>query len=388
MRSFSSVVLLVNELYGVIPMKMGIHSLFIRFFRWNDIKNLASKPIRQVVELDNFLNRIINGDSLYLAKQIPDNSINLIITSPPYYKQRDYGMGIGFGNEDEFSEYIENLCKLFHECVRMLKNDGSIVFNVGDKYEDSSLLLAPYRFAIEVLKRESVRLVNNVTWVKLNPTPRQFKRRLVSSTEPFFHFVKSDDYYYDIDAFMNHLDRSKKSNGNRSNGNIGKRYFELIDQSSLSDEEKNMARNELIEVIQEVKSGKLDSFRMKIRGIHSQPFGGQEGGRKIQLEKKGFTIIRIHGNSLKRDVIECPVETIKGSKHPAIYPEYIVQQFINMLTKEGDIVLDPFMGSGTTAIACKNLNRYYIGFEINPEYCTYAEERINSVEFQSIMEFY
>jgi len=60
------VVLLVNELYGVIPMKMGIHSLFIRFFRWNDIKNLASKPIIQVVELDKFLNRIINGDSLHL----------------------------------------------------------------------------------------------------------------------------------------------------------------------------------------------------------------------------------------------------------------------------------------------------------------------------------
>jgi site-specific DNA-methyltransferase (adenine-specific) len=187
---------------------------------------------------------------------------------------------------------------------------------------------------------------------------------------------------------MGHIDRSRKNNGDRNNGNIGKKYFELIEQSSLSDEEKVMGRKELIEVIQEVKSGKLDSFRMKIRGIHSQPFGGQEGGRKIQLEKKGFTIIRIHGNSLKRDVIECPVETIKGSKHPAIYPEYIIQQFINMLTREGDLVLDPFIGSGTTAIACKNLSRYYIGFEINPEYCAYAEERLNSVEFQSVLEFY
>jgi len=228
----------------------------------------------------------------------------------------------------------------------------------------------------------------SITWVKLNPTPRQFRRRLVSSIEPFFHFVKSDDYYYDIDAFMGHLDRSRKNNVDRNNGNIGKNYFKLIEQSSLSDEEKVMGRKELIEVIQEVKSGKLDSFRMKIRGIHSQPFGGQEGGRKIQLEKKGFTIIRIHGNSLKRDVIECPVETIKGSKHPAIYPEYIIQQFINLLTKEGNVVLDPFIGSGTTAIACKNLNRHYIGFEINPEYCTYAEERLNSVEAQSILELF
>ena len=335
--------------------------------------------------LENALNKIICGDSLYLMKEIPSESVHLIITSPPYYKQRDYGMGIG--NEDKFDDYIENLCRFFHECVRVLRDDGSIIFNVGDKYENSSLLLAPYRFAIESLKREPVKLVNNITWVKLNPTPRQFKRRLVSSTEPFFHFVKSDDYYYDVDAFMNHLDR-KKSNGNRNNGNIGKKYFDLIEQSSLSDEEKSMAKRELVEVIQEVKTGKLDSFRMKIRGLHSQPFGGQEGGRKIQLEKKGFTIIRIHGNSLKRDVIECPVETIKGGRHPAVYPEYIIIQFINLLTKEDDIVLDPFIGSGTTALACKKLNRHYIGFEINPEYCEYAEERLNSIESQIIMEFY
>jgi len=114
-----------------------------------------------MVKLESFLNSIINGDSLQLAKEIPDESINLIITSPPYYKQRDYGLGIG--NENEFEEYIENLCQLFHECVRIIKDDGSIVFNVGDKYEDGSLLLAPYKFTIEVLKRESVKLVNNIT---------------------------------------------------------------------------------------------------------------------------------------------------------------------------------------------------------------------------------
>ncbi|HGE71590.1 TPA: site-specific DNA-methyltransferase [Candidatus Poribacteria bacterium] len=333
--------------------------------------------------LEDVLDKIICGDSLYLMKEIPSESINLIITSPPYYKQRDYGMGIG--NENRFDDYIENLCNIFHECVRVLRNDGSIIFNIGDKYENSSLLLAPYRFALEAIRRESVKLVNNITWVKLNPTPRQFKRRLVSSTEPFFHFVKSDDYYYDIDAFM---DYPNKKRIDRNNGNIGKKYFDLIEQSFLSDEEKSMAKKELLDVIQEVKSGKLDSFRMKIRGIHSQPFGGQEGGRKIQLEKKGFTIIRIHGNSLKRDVIECPVETIKGGKHPAVYPEYIVTQFMKLLTKEDDIVLDPFIGSGTTAIVCKKLKRHYIGFEINPEYCEYAEKRLNDIQSQFVMEFY
>ena len=65
------------------------------------------------------------------------------------------------------------------------KNDGSIVFNIGDKYQDSNLLLVPYRFALAATETGLVKLVNEVTWVKRNPTPRQFRRRLVSSTEPF-----------------------------------------------------------------------------------------------------------------------------------------------------------------------------------------------------------
>lgn len=72
-----------------------------------------------------------------------------------------------------------------------------------------------------------------------------------------------------------------------------------------------MARNALEEVIGEVRNGEIQGFRMKIRGIHSEPFGGQEGGRKIQLDKNGFTIIRIYGNPLKKDVIITPVESLK-----------------------------------------------------------------------------
>ena len=334
-------------------------------------------------KLVKFLNRIICGNNLELLEDIPDKSINLVVTSPPYYKQRDYGGGMG--NEKSVEGYIENLCEVFHECVRVVKDDGSIVFNIGDKYENANLLLVPYRFAIEVLGKEPVKLANNITWVKLNPTPRQFKRRLVSSTEPFFHFVKSNNYYYNINAFMSHLAVMERGI-NKSSNNIGKTYFKLIEKSSLSEEQKNMAREELLEVIQEVKMGKIDSFRMKIRGIHSSPFGGQEGGRKIQLMKKGFTIIRIHGDALKRDVIECPVETIKGCKHPAIYPEYIIQELLKLLTRKGDVALDPFMGSGTTAVACKKLGRNYIGFEINPDYCKYAEERIKNIEYQLSIE--
>lgn len=318
-------------------------------------------------------NSIVCGDSYNLIKFVPSSSVNLVITSPPYYQQRDYGGGIG--NENHVEEYVEKLVYLMKECVRVIRDDGSIVFNLGDKYEDASLLLVPYRFAIEASKISTLRLVNAITWVKRNPTPRQFKRRLVSSTEPFFHFAKSDQYYYDIDAFMASSRPAKSRNG--STDKVGSRYYELIESSSLSSNQKEVARKELIQVIQEVRLGKIEGFRMKIKGIHSEPFGGQAGGRQIQLDTKGFTIIRIHGNPLKKDVIEMPVESLKGRNHPAMYPVSLITEFLYLLTREGDLVLDPFMGSGSTAVACKSTSRRYLGFELNPDYCRFAEERLN-----------
>jgi site-specific DNA-methyltransferase (adenine-specific) len=318
------------------------------------------------------LDRILCGDNLELIQQLPDCSVQLVITSPPYFQQRDYGGGIG--NEARLEEYLDSLLSLFRECVRVVKDDGSLVFNLGDKYEDSSLLLVPYRFAIGATETGLVKLVNDVTWVKKNPTPRQFTRRLVSSTEPFFHFVKTADYFYNPDAFMVNEDTPQKL---RAQGkSVGQKYFELIDQSDLSEAEKHNARLALEKAIQEVRRGEIAGLRMKIRGIHAEAFGGQDGGRKIQIEKNGFTIIRLRGNKLKRDVLEHSVESIKGIKHPAIYPVKIVEEFLHLLTRLGDVVLDPFIGSGSTAVACKKLGRHFIGYDINPEYCRHARSRL------------
>jgi site-specific DNA-methyltransferase (adenine-specific) len=115
---------------------------------------------------------------------------------------------------------------------------------------------------------------------------------------------------------------------------------------------------------------------MKIRGLHALPYGGQAGGRLTQIENKGFTIIKIYGNSIRKDVIESNVETIKGNIHPAVYPEFIIQELLKLLTKEGDVVLDPFLGSGTTAVVAQRLKRKYIGIEIHPEFVEYAKNRI------------
>jgi len=332
-------------------------------------------------------NKIYNDDCLKVLKTIPDESIDLVITSPPYFQQRDYG-NIGIGNEDTVEEYIENLILIFKECVRVTKNTGSVVFNVGDKYKNGNLLLVPYRFAIQAQSIKNVKLINEITWAKLNPAPKQDPKKLTTSKEPFFLFVKSNDYYFDKDSFLEYKDKYFSSKKKNSNSDIGKKYFELIEKSFLSKDEKLKAQKELIEVIQEVQTGKIESFRMKIRGVHALPYGGQAGGRLTQINNKGFTIIKIYGNSLKKDIIESTVETIKGNIHPAVYPEYVVQELIKLLTEEGNIVLDPFLGSGTTAIVSKKLNRKYIGIEIFDEYVNYAESKLKNVSVDNLFEMY
>lgn len=329
--------------------------------------------------IENELNKIYCGDCKEVLKDIPSNSVDLVLTSPPYFQQRDYGGGDGVGNEKTVEEYIENIMIVFRECVRIIKNTGSIVFNIGDKYIDGNLQLVPYKFALAVQKEKEVKLINELTWVKVNPTPKQDPRKLVSSKEPFFIFTKSNEYYFNKESFMEYRDKflngSRKSGGN----DIGKKYFELIEKSGLSAENKQRAKKELYEVIREVKEGKLESFRMKIQGMHALPYGGQAGGRLTQIETKGFTIIKIYGNSIRKDVIESTVETIKGNVHPAVYPKFIIQELIKLLTKEDDVVLDPFLGSGTTAVVAASLRRNYIGIEIHPEYIEYAKKRLNEI---------
>jgi site-specific DNA-methyltransferase (adenine-specific) len=336
----------------------------------------------ELLEIQAKTNTIILGDSLNILQNLESESIDLVITSPPYFQQRDYGNGnLGIGNEITEEEYLENILAIFFECVRVLKPTGSIVFNLGDKYIDGGLSLLPYKFAIRAIESKQVFLVNQITWSKLNPTPRQDKRKLIQATEPFFIFAKSKNYYFDLESYLKHLDNLNKTNKSKPTEKLGKQYFELIEKSELSDEQKANARKSLQEAILAVQNGEIDSFRMKIKGVHKEAYGGMEGGRNNQIRNNGFTIIKILGNKLKKDVIESPVEITKDNAHPAVYPLYIVQELIKLLSKENDLVLDPFCGSGTTCLAAKNLKRKYLGIEINPEYVNLANERLKQTDF-------
>ena len=330
----------------------------------------------------DYIDKIIQGDNLVILQSMESNSVDMVITSPPYFQQRDYGNGTAeIGNEDTEEQYLENLLAIFYECVRVTKPTGTIVYNIGDKYINGGLSLIPYKFAIQAIESKNVFLINTITWSKLNPTPRQDKRKLIQATEPFFIFAKSKDYCFNIDEYLQHLDVLNKRNANNPNTKIGEKYFELIENADLTEIEKKNAKKELNDAIQSVILGEISSFIMKIRGKHKLAYGGQAGGRNNQITNNGFSIIKITGNKLKKDIIESPVEITKNNSHPAVYPIYIIQELIKLLSNKGDIVLDPVNGSGTTCVAAKNLGRHYIGIEINPEYVELATQRIKETKF-------
>ena len=317
---------------------------------------------------------ILNGDCRELVPDIA-HSIDLVVTSPPYFQQRIYDEP-GLGNERTLNEYLDNIIEIMQVLIGSVKETGSIVINMGDKFVKGHLQLAPYRFAIRVQDELGLQLINTITWVKSNPTPRTYNRRLVPSTEPCFHFALSPNYYYDREKWSANQDTMPTiSKSTRT----GESYRMLIDTSLLDDEERENAHSALDEAIREVQEGEIHSFRMKIRGIHALAYGGQAGGRNNQIRDQGFTIIRLTGQRMKRDVLELPVANSKSQQHPAPFPVELAEQFITMLCPPSGTVLDPFCGGGSTLVAAYRQDRTAIGIDINDNYCKLAEQKLEEV---------
>lgn len=314
---------------------------------------------------------IICADSEEKLADFEPESVDLAVTSPPYFQQREYTTG-SLGNEETIEDYLDGIIRPFARLVRVMKPTGNIVYNMGDKIIGGSLQLIPYRFALRVLHQFNLRLVNDITWIKSNPTPHQFTRRLTISAEPFFHFAIGSSYYYDRQAFQ----PSEPKPRSKPTDKLGSRYRTLIESSELNEDERQAAHKALDEAIADVCEGRIHSFRMKIRGIHAPAYGGQEGGRKIRIERDGFTIIRITGQPMKRDLIESPVESLPGNEHPAVFPVRVIRELVRLLCPPGGLVLDPYLGSGSTMVAALLEGRNCIGIDISEEYCRSARNRV------------
>ena len=295
-------------------------------------------------------------------RTFPDNSFDQVIYSPVYWLRRKYN-GLGNGNEKTFEEYNAYLQQVFDESLRVVKPDGTVVVILGDQWVDGSQFFLPYRFAITARDRTRAKVINDVTWEKLNAMPA-FARRLANCGEQVFVFAKTDDYHFDPTPFMDAPRRTPKPTKR-----LGQHYRMLIDRHLVGDQ-RRAAHEALDRLIEQVKSGEIVGFRMKIRGAHTLAWRGWENGASRAMLKSGFHAFRLRGGSIARNIVAHAVASRKGGTHPAVLPVGLAKMFIDAFCKPGGHTCDPFMGSGTSAIAALETGRTFTGIEIDPEYHT------------------
>ncbi len=280
-----------------------------------------SKGIAKEIPLldENWINRIHVGDSLEILKKLPDNCVNCVVTSPPYWGLRDYGITGQIGAESTIDEFINNLTEVFREVRRVLALDGTLWLNIGDSYTSGNrtwrdsddknqaramdyrpktpdglkpkdLIGVPWRLAF-ALQADGWYLRSDIIWNKPNCQPESVKDRPTRSHEYVFLFSKSKFYYYD---------------------------YESIKQDSKEGDKKKNART--------------------VWNINTEPFKGA---------------------------------------HFAVFPPKLIFPCILAGSKVGGIVLDPFFGSGTVGEVALLSERRFIGLELNSEYAEIAQNRLH-----------
>lgn len=262
------------------------------------------------------INNIHCGDSLELLKELPDNSVDLVITSPPYSTLKTYITDTGIPAD----KYVEWFLPICNEICRVIKPTGSFILNINDKVEGG--FRHPYVFDLisQIHKRTELKMFERLFWNKTKGLPN--RSRFGDRVEYLFWFAKSKDFKFFIDEMRTEYSESSIK---RMKKPLKKRYARTEGDDNL--EYKDWAPN---------KKGALPT-----------------------------TLVNISSESKKI-----------ADNHVAVYPVKLVEYFIKGSTEVGDLVLDPFMGSGTTAVACNNLSRNWMGFELQQEYINVANKRI------------
>jgi len=302
------------------------------------------------------LNVIHNQNCLEGMKALPDNSIDCIVTSPPYWSLRSYEHPDQIGIENDFTDYVSQITSIFQSAKRVLKTTGTAFLNIGDTYGgaghgyskqwtkskeryklmdgdnktgklrnsdyNKSMLMLPYRIAINLID-SGWKLRNIIIWHKPNQLPQGVFDRFTNDFEPVFFFTKSNRY-----NFIQQLEPYEKPL-NRWGGDI------LI-ANGVSEWSEATGQK-----------------AYRTRNIRPNPKG---------RNMRSVWSINTRGEK---------------EKHYAVYPQKLVARCIKAGCPEGGIVLDPFMGSGTTAVVARKLNRNFIGYELNPDYIKIANRKLN-----------
>ena len=307
------------------------------------------------------MSKILCGDAAEQLKTLPRESVNMCVTSPPYYGLRDYGEQGQIGIEQSPSEYIARLVKVFDEVYRVLAKDGTLWLNIGDSYagggkgpmtlsqngknkdvfdmhnriyevpkswsgiKPKDMIGIPWMLAF-ALRERGWYLRSDIIWYKTNCLPESAKDRPTKTYEHIFLLAKSRRYYFDYKAIQEPLKEVSKA-----------RY----------------------------KRGRSSNSK----------YAGQQG---ITQEREDFSDFDQQFRR-KRDVWEVSTNTYKMDEHFAMFPEKLIEPCILAGSKVGGVVLDPFFGSGTTGAVAKRFGREYIGIDLNARYLEKAKARIDNV---------
>ena len=324
------------------------------------------------------------GNSLLELKKIPKESIQTVVTSPPYWGLRDYGHDSQLGAENTPDEYVDGLVDVFREIRRVLKKDGTVWLNLGDSYptgkieglKPKDLAGIPWRVAF-ALQEDGWWLRSDIIWHKPNPMPESVTDRPTKSHEYIFLLTKNPRYYYDADAVrephtweennprLSGMERNAqkyrdKVYGGGCSGFAGHSGTRKADGSSLNHPLGKNKRTVWTEDDKNIKGN------MSERGVTRTT----EGLNLKSAEEKQHPLGRN-----KRDVWTVNTKPFPEA-HFATFPEKLIDTCIKAGTKENDIVLDPFSGAGTTGVVACKLNRIYIGIELNPEYAEMSKNRL------------
>ena len=281
---------------------------------------------------------ILQGNCIDKIKELKNNSIDCVVSSPPYFGLRDYGVDGQFGLEKTYQDYIANTVKVFETFKPKLKDTATIWWNVGDSYssgkrttttnqygiKEKDLLMIPNRVAI-ALQEAGWYIRSEIIWHKPNPMPESVRDRPTSCHEKIWLITKNKKYYYDADAIKEPLAVSSMPRLNQDIKN-----------------QKGSAR---------ANAGRKTNGNLKAVG---------------NLEKRN-----------KRNVWTVTTKPFKDA-HFATFPKDLIEPCIKVGCPENGVVLDPFAGSGTTGLVANNLGRNAILIELNSNYISIINKRLES----------
>jgi DNA modification methylase len=341
-------------------------------------------------------NKIICGDALQVLQTLPDESVNMVMTSPPYWALRDYGHPLQLGIEPTFQEYINKLCGIFDEVKRVLRNDGTCWVNIGDSYVGSgdglekSLLQIPFRFSIEMANRGWI-LRNTIIWYKRNCMPSSVTDRFTVDFEYLFFFAKNKKYWFEQQFDKSVYPESYEGRRQRNAGTMAKFDREnyamtgsIQENGKLKSGQKYPNRNKRCVWDITTRGYKESHFATYPEELCVTPI--KAGCPEFICDKCGKTKKKIY----KTEKIKCP--PIGGIKHPGNntniqytgnteHNEIVGFEYSDCGCNAGfhpGVVLDPFSGTGTTCLVARKLGRKYIGIELNPSYVNISEKRIHN----------